>query len=242
MTAQPAPPAHANLDPAERAKFDAHAADWWNPRGALHTLHAVNPLRLDYIARQVPLDGARVADVGCGGGILSEALTRAGAQVTGIDLSPAALSAARAHASAGALGIHYREVPVETLAAEAPGQFDAVVCMELLEHVPDPEAVVGACAALLAPGGTAVFATLSRTPKAFAQAIVAAEYLLRILPRGTHRYTRFIRPSELARMCRAAGLTVTDLTGLTYHPLTGRYRLIAGVDVNYFLTAARPAA
>lgn len=231
-----------NLDPAEQAKFDAHAADWWNPHGALHTLHAVNPLRLEYIARQVPLAGARVVDVGCGGGILSEALARAGAQVTGIDLSPAALAAARAHAITQALDVDYREVPVEALAAQAPGHFDAVVCMELLEHVPDPGSTVRACAELLAPGGMAVFATLSRTPKAFAQAIVAAEYVLRILPRGTHRYTRFIRPSELARMCRAAGLAVTDLTGLTYHPLTRQYRLIAGVDVNYFLTAKRPPA
>lgn len=237
-----------NLDPAEQAKFDAHAPDWWNPHGALHTLHAVNPLRLEYIARQVPLAGARVADVGCGGGILSEALARAGAQVTGIDLSRAALAAAHAHAhahahaSAQALDVDYREVPVEDLAAQAPGRFDAVVCMELLEHVPDPQSTVQACATLLAPGGTAIFATLSRTPKAFAQAIVAAEYVLRILPRGTHRYTRFIRPSELARMCRAAGLTVTDLTGLTYHPLTRQYRLIGGVDVNYFLTATRPPA
>jgi 2-polyprenyl-6-hydroxyphenyl methylase / 3-demethylubiquinone-9 3-methyltransferase len=232
----------ANLDPAERAKFDAHAPAWWNPAGPLHTLHAVNPLRLAYVARHVPLAGALVADLGCGGGILAEALARSGAHVTGVDLSPAAIGVARAHAEGEGAAIRYLECAPEALAAQEPHAYDLVTCMELLEHVPDPAAVVNAAAALLRPGGTAVFATLSRTPKAFAQAIVAAEYVLRLLPRGTHQYTRFLRPSELGAMCRHARLQVTDVTGLTYNPLTRGYRLTRSPAVNYFLTARAAGA
>ena len=229
----------ANLDPAEQAKFDAHGADWWNPRGALHTLHELNPVRLDYVARQATLAGARVADIGCGGGLLSEAMARAGAEVTGVDLAPEALAAARSHAQAGGVTVDYRECSAEALASTRPGAYDLVTCMEMLEHVPDPGAVVQACATLLRPGGVAVFATLSRTPAAFAQAIVAGEYLLRLLPRGTHQYTRLIRPSELARACRQAGLVVSDLTGLAYNPLTRTAALRRATDVNYLLTARR---
>lgn len=238
MQATPA----ANLDPAERAKFDAHAQAWWDPHGPLRTLHQINPLRLAYLHTQCALAGARVADIGCGGGILTEALAHAGAQVTGVDLSPAALAAAREHAQTGGLAVSYRELSAEALAAEQPAAYDVVTCLELLEHVPDPAAVVCACAALLRPGGTVVFSTLSRTPTAFAQAIVAAEYLLRMLPRGTHRYARFIRPSELATWCRQAGLEVRHLTGFTWHPLRRQYHLTGSVAVNYLLTASRPAA
>lgn len=234
------PGAAANLDPAEQAKFDAHGADWWNPHGALHTLHELNPVRLDYVARQATLAGARVADIGCGGGLLSEAMARAGAQVTGVDLAPAALAAARAHAAQTGVTVDYRECSAEALATAQAGAYDLVTCLELLEHVPEPGAVVQACAALLRPGGTAVFATLSRTPAAFAQAIVAAEYVLGVLPRGTHQYTRLIRPSELARLCRHAGLVVTDVSGLAYNPFTRRASLRRAADVNYLLTARRP--
>ncbi|ANX03567.1 bifunctional 2-polyprenyl-6-hydroxyphenol methylase/3-demethylubiquinol 3-O-methyltransferase UbiG [Immundisolibacter cernigliae] len=232
---------HANVDPAETAKFDAHAGQWWDPRGPLRTLHEINPVRLAWMAGHVRLDGARVVDVGCGGGVLSEALARAGATVTGIDLAADALVAARGHAAEHGLEIDYREVSAAALAARAPGGFDALACMELIEHVPDPAALVQACADLLRPGGWAFFSTLSRTPKAYAQAVLAAEYALRLLPRGTHDYARFLRPAELAGLCRAAGLEVVDLSGLAYNPLTHRARLRPQVDVNYLLAARKPA-
>lgn len=232
---------HANVDPAETAKFDAHAGQWWDPRGPLRTLHEINPVRLAWVAGHLRLDGARVVDVGCGGGVLSEALARAGASVTGIDLAPDALVAARGHAAEHGLEIDYREVSAAELAARAPGSFDALTCMELIEHVPDPAALVRACADLLRPGGLAFFSTLSRTPKAYAQAVLAAEYALRLLPRRTHDYARFLRPAELAGLCRAAGLDVVDLSGLAYNPLTHRARLRRQVDVNYLLAARKPA-
>jgi 2-polyprenyl-6-hydroxyphenyl methylase/3-demethylubiquinone-9 3-methyltransferase len=232
---------HANVDPAETAKFDAHAGQWWDPRGPLRTLHEINPVRLAWVAGHVRLDGARVVDVGCGGGVLCEALARAGASVTGIDLAADALVAARGHAAEHGLEIDYREVSAAELAARAPGSFDALTCMELIEHVPDPAALVGACADLLRPGGLAFFSTLSRTPKAYAQAVLAAEYALRLLPRRTHDYARFLRPAELAGLCRAAGLDVVDLSGLAYNPLTHRARLRRQVDVNYLLAARKPA-
>lgn len=230
---------HANVDPAETAKFDAHAGQWWDTRGPLRTLHEINPVRLAWIAGHVRLDGARVVDVGCGGGVLSEALARAGATVTGIDLAADALVAARQHATEHGLAIDYREVPAAALAASAPGSFDLLVCMELIEHVPDPAALVQACADLLRPGGRAFFSTLNRNPKAYAQAVLAAEYALRLLPRGTHDYARFLRPAELAGLCRAAGLEVVDLAGLGYNPFTRRARLRPQVDVNYLLAARK---
>ena len=232
---------HANVDPAETAKFDAHAGRWWDAAGPLRTLHDINPVRLAWIAGHVRLGGTRVVDVGCGGGVLSEALAGAGAQVTGIDLAADALSAAREHAAKGGLSIDYRELSAADLAAEAPGRFAIVTCMELLEHVPDPAALVRACAGLLAPGGWAFFSTLSRTPRAYAQAVLAAEYALRLLPRGTHDYARFLRPAELAGLCRGAGLDVVDLSGLAYNPLTRRASLRRAVDVNYLLAARKPA-
>ncbi len=232
---------HANVDPAETAKFDGHAGQWWDTRGPLRTLHDINPVRLAWIAGHVRLDGARVVDVGCGGGVLAEALARAGATVTGIDLAADALVAAREHASEHGLAIDYREVSAADLAVESAAGFGVVTCMELLEHVPDPAALVSSCAGLLVPGGWAFFSTLSRTPKAYAQAVLAAEYALRLLPRGTHDYARFLRPAELASLCRAAGLEVVDLSGLGYNPLTRRGRLRPQVDVNYLLAARKPA-
>lgn len=230
---------HANVDPAETAKFDAHAGRWWDATGPLRTLHEINPVRLAWVAGHVRLSGARVVDVGCGGGVLSEALARAGAEVTGIDLAPDALAAAREHASESGAAIDYREIAAANLAAESAGRFAVVTCMELLEHVPDPSALVQACADLLAPGGWVFFSTLSRTPKAYAQAVLAAEYALRLLPRGTHDYARFLRPAELAGLCRAAGLDVVDVSGLAYHPLTRRASLRRAADVNYLLAARK---
>ena len=232
---------HRNADQAELDKFSRLAGRWWDPHGECAPLHAINPLRLGWIERRTGgLEGRRVADIGCGGGILSEALARHGARVTAIDLATDAVAAAREHAAATGADVDYRVLAAEDLAAAEPGAFDVVTCMELLEHVPDPGAVVDACAALLRPGGTAVFATINRSPKAWLQAIVGAEYVLGLLPRGTHEYARFIRPSELAARARAAGLDVTAETGLTYNPLTRRYRLCRDVGVNYMLAARLP--
>jgi 2-polyprenyl-6-hydroxyphenyl methylase / 3-demethylubiquinone-9 3-methyltransferase len=222
-----------NVDAAELAKFTALAQSWWDPKGPSRPLHELNPLRLRYIARAVALPGKRVLDVGCGGGILSEAMARAGARVLGIDLSKAVLDVAELHAIESRIEMEYRLLAVEQLAREAPAAFDLVTCMEMLEHVPDPSSSVQALAALVKPGGDVIVSTLNRHPLAFAVAIVGAEYIARVLPRGTHEYMKFIRPSELARWGREAGLDLRDLTGIAYNPLTRAYRLSANTDVNY---------
>ena len=222
-----------NADPAELAKFAALAQSWWDPKGPSKPLHDLNPVRLQYVERAVGLNGKQVLDVGCGGGILSEAMARAGARVLGIDLSQSVLDVAELHALDGKVAVQYRTVAAEELARERPADFDLVTCMEMLEHVPDPEAAVGALATLVKPGGDVIVSTLNRNPMAFAVAIVGAEYVARVLPRGTHEYLKFIRPSELARWGRAADLELRDLTGLTYNPLTRSFRLSPNTSVNY---------
>lgn len=230
-----------NADPAELAKFSALAQSWWDPLGPSKPLHDLNPLRLRYLEQALPLRGARVADIGCGGGILSEAMARRGAQVLGADLSQAVLDVAQLHALESNTTLEYRCIGAEELAAVEPGAFDLVTCMEMLEHVPDPAATLAALAALVKPDGDVIVSTLNRKPQAFAVAIVGAEYLARVLPRGTHEYLKFIRPSELARWGRSAGLTLLDLTGITYNPLTRAFRLSPNTDVNYLARFKRPA-
>lgn len=230
-----------NVDPAELAKFGRLAGRWWDPDGESRPLHDLNPVRLAYIAERAALRGARALDVGCGGGILSESLARAGAEVTAIDLSPNVIEVARLHLLESALTVDYRLVDVEALAAESPGRFDLVSCMEMLEHVPDPRSVVDACARLLRPGGRLFVSTLNRTPAAFAAAILGAEHVLRLLPRGTHHYAQFIRPSEMAAHLRAAGLELEHLAGIAYNPFTRRARLTENVSVNYIACAVKPA-
>ena len=230
-----------NADPAELAKFAALAQSWWDPKGPSKPLHDLNPLRLQYIERAVSLAGRQALDVGCGGGILSEAMARAGAQVLGIDLSHQVLDVAELHALEGKVAVEYRAVAAEDLAQERPAAFDVVTCMEMLEHVPDPAASVAALAGLAKPGGTVIMSTLNRNPLAFAVAIVGAEYLARVLPRGTHEYSKFIRPSELARWGRKAGLELRDLTGIAYNPMTRSFRLTPATDVNYLAHFSRPA-
>jgi 2-polyprenyl-6-hydroxyphenyl methylase/3-demethylubiquinone-9 3-methyltransferase len=225
--------AASNADPKELAKFASLAQSWWDPKGPSRPLHDLNPLRLGYIASRVQLAGCRAVDVGCGGGILSESLAKSGATVLGIDLAPAVLEVAELHALEAAVKVEYRCVAAEALAAECPAQFPLVTCMELLEHVPDPLATVQALASLSAPGGDVIVSTLNRNMKSFAVAIIGAEYLARVLPRGTHEYMKFIRPSELARMGREAGLEIKDLTGLTYNPLTRAFSLSENTEVNY---------
>ncbi|AVI63447.1 bifunctional 2-polyprenyl-6-hydroxyphenol methylase/3-demethylubiquinol 3-O-methyltransferase UbiG [Halomonas sp. GFAJ-1] len=225
-----------NVDAAEVAKFEALASRWWDPQSEFKPLHDINPLRLDFIDARSGLAGKRVLDVGCGGGILSESMAHRGAKVTGIDLGEAPLGVARLHAEASGVEIDYRNISVEALADEQPGQFDIITCMEMLEHVPDPASVIRACSQLVRPGGYVFFSTLNRTPKSYAFAILGAEYLLRLLPRGTHDYAKFIRPSEMAAWSRISGLEVREQTGLTYNPLTRRYRLVANdVSVNYMM-------
>jgi len=226
----------ANVDPAELAKFSALAHRWWDPTSEFRPLHEINPLRLAHIERlSGGLAGKRVLDVGCGGGILAEAMAARGARVTGIDLAEKPLKVAMLHGLESGSTVQYRNVAVEALAAEAPGTFDLVTCMEMLEHVPDPASVVASCAKLAKPGGWVIFSTINRNPKSFLLAIVGAEYVLRLLPRGTHEYARFITPSELSRHSRAAGLEIADLTGMVYNPLTRVYSLGRDVDVNYLL-------
>jgi 2-polyprenyl-6-hydroxyphenyl methylase/3-demethylubiquinone-9 3-methyltransferase len=231
-----------NADPAELAKFSELAHRWWDLDSEFRPLHQINPLRLDWIDKLSPISGLRALDVGCGGGILADSMARKGAHVVGIDLSTKALKVAQLHAlEAQTPNVAYREVSAEALAAEAPGAFDVVTCMEMLEHVPDPSSVVQACATLVKPGGWVFFSTINRSAKAFLYAIVGAEYLLKMLPQGTHEYAKMIRPSELAAYCRRAGLDLQQTRGLEYNPLTQRYSLSADTGVNYMFAAQRPA-
>jgi len=231
-----------NADPAELAKFSDLAHRWWDPDGEFRPLHQINPLRLDWISGLCPpLPGLRVLDVGCGGGILADSMARKGAQVLGIDLASKALKVAQLHAlEAQTPGVQYREISIEALAAEMPASFDVVTCMEMLEHVPDPASVVRACAALVKPGGSVFFSTINRNAKSFLFAIVGAEYVLNMLPRGTHEYAKLIRPSELAGYCRAAGLDLGQSRGMEYNPLTRRYWLSGDTSVNYLFSTRKP--
>ena len=222
-----------NADRAELAKFDALAARFWDSHGDFRPLHLLNPVRLEFIATRAALAGRGVLDVGCGGGLLTESLARAGAEVTGIDLAPGMIEVARLHAAESGLAIDYRVASAEELAQQCAGRFAVVTCMEMLEHVPDPAAMVATLAQLLAPGGSLFVSTINRNLKSFLLAIVGAEYLLRIIPRGTHEYERLIVPSELARWARTAGLTLAELAGIEFNPLTGRVALSADVSVNY---------
>jgi 2-polyprenyl-6-hydroxyphenyl methylase/3-demethylubiquinone-9 3-methyltransferase len=233
----------ANVDPAELAKFSDIAHRWWDPASEFRPLHEINPLRLGWIAGMAGgIGGKDVLDVGCGGGILAEAMAREGARVTGIDLSEKALGVARLHGLESGVEVDYELVSAEALAEAAPGRYAVVTCMEMLEHVPDPASIVRACATLAAPGGTLVFATLNRNPKSYAFAILGAEYVLGLLPRGTHDWSKFIRPSELSRYARAAGLDLHAVTGMTYNPLTRVYRLEDDTSVNYLAAYQKPHA
>jgi 2-polyprenyl-6-hydroxyphenyl methylase/3-demethylubiquinone-9 3-methyltransferase len=230
-----------NADPAELRKFESIASRWWDPTSEFRPLHEINPLRLDYVDERASLQGKAVLDVGCGGGILAESMAARGAKVTGIDLGGANIEVARLHLLESGLEVEYREVAVERLAAESPASFDVVTCMEMLEHVPDPASVIAACGRLVKPGGLVFLSTINRNPRAYLYAVVGAEYVLGMLPKGTHHYAKFIRPSELGAWLRAAALELEDMTGLTYNPLTGSYALDAGdVSVNYLACARRP--
>ncbi|WAC72398.1 bifunctional 2-polyprenyl-6-hydroxyphenol methylase/3-demethylubiquinol 3-O-methyltransferase UbiG [Roseateles sp. SL47] len=232
----------ANVDANELAKFSELAHRWWDTESEFKPLHRINPLRLNWIDGYSPLAGKRVLDVGCGGGILADAMARKGANVLGIDLAVKSLRVAELHAmEAGTDNVAYQEIAVEDLAAQRPGEFDVVTCMEMLEHVPDPASVVTALGRLVKPGGWVFLSTLNRNAKSFLLAIVGAEYVLRMLPAGTHEYGRFIRPSELGQMCREAGLEPQGAKGLTFNPLTQRYKLGGDTDVNYLLACRRPA-
>jgi 2-polyprenyl-6-hydroxyphenyl methylase/3-demethylubiquinone-9 3-methyltransferase len=234
--------AKENIDGTERDKFDAIASGWWDPEGPFRPLHELNPARLKFVTDRADLSGAKVADVGCGGGILAESLARKGATVTGIDVAPRVLATARLHLHESELEVDYREITVEDFAADEAGNFDVVTCMEMLEHVPEPASIIRSVQRLLKPGGHAFFSTLNRTPLAFALGIVGAEHIARLLPRGTHRYDRFIRPSELGSWARDAGMQVEDIVGLHYNPLTRSVMLGGNVRVNYLLHAVKPAA
>ena len=230
-----------NADPAELEKFSKLAHRWWDPQGEFRPLHEINPLRLEWIDRHASLAGKKVLDVGCGGGILAEAMARRGAQVTGIDLSEKGLTVAELHLLESKLNITYRKIAVEEYAAERPGEFDVVTCMELLEHVPEPAGMVAACARLVRPGGKIFFSTINRNPKSYLFAVLGAEYVLKLLPKGTHDYLRFIKPSELSHWSREAGLRIDELIGMSYNPITRRYWLGRDCDVNYLLRATRDA-
>ena len=229
-----------NADPREIAQFEALANKWWDPNGEFKPLHQINPLRLGFVAERVTLNGAKVLDVGCGGGILSESMADLGASVMGIDLAETSLAVARLHLLESGQEVDYRHSSVELLAEAMPGQFDVVTCMEMLEHVPDPGSAISACARLVKPGGSLFFSTINRNPKAYLMAVLGAEYLLRLLPAGTHDYSKFIKPSELAGWCRDASLVVEELTGLHYHPLSRDFSLGPNVDVNYLVHCLRP--
>jgi 2-polyprenyl-6-hydroxyphenyl methylase/3-demethylubiquinone-9 3-methyltransferase len=231
-----------NADPSELSKFSELAHRWWDVESEFRPLHEINPLRLDWIDTLARLDRKRALDIGCGGGILSDSMARRGANVLGIDLASKPLKVAQLHAlEAGTENIEYREVAAEALAAEAPGTFDVVTCMEMLEHVPEPSSIVRACATLAKPGGWLFFSTINRNAKAFVFAIVGAEHVLKLLPKGTHEYARFIRPSELARWCRDSGLELADTRGLEYNPITRRYKLSGDTSVNYMIACRKPA-
>jgi len=229
----------SNVDPAELEKFNELAHRWWNREGEFRPLHEINPLRLAWIDELAPLAGKTALDVGCGGGILTEAMAQLGATVTGIDLGEKALSVARIHAIESGAQVQYEAVSAESFAEAHPGEFDVVTCMELLEHVPEPPSTVEACARLAKPGGRIFFSTINRNPKAYLFAVIGAEYVLKLLPKGTHDYERFIKPSELTRWCRDAGLRPLQMIGMTYNPLTRQYRLTANCDVNYLFCCAK---
>lgn len=229
-----------NIDAAEVAKFDALASSWWDPDGEFRSLHQINPLRLDWIRERVALGGKKIVDIGCGGGILAESMAEAGAQVTGIDMAEGPLTVARLHQHESGAQVDYRQATAEELAAEQPGQYDVVTCLEMLEHVPDPAAVIRSCCELVKPGGDVIFSTINRNPKSFMFAIIGAEYLLRLLPTGTHEYQKFIKPSELEEWARHAGLQHKASIGLHYNPLTQHYWLAPNLDVNYMMRFVRP--
>jgi len=235
------PMTQVNADPAELKKFSDLAHRWWDPASEFRPLHDINPLRLNWIDERAALAGQRVLDIGCGGGILAESMAVRGASVTGIDLSEKALGVAELHSLESGVSLRYENIAAEDLAAREPASFDIVTCMEMLEHVPDPSAVVRACAALVKPGGWVFFSTINRNLKAYLLAVVGAEYVLRMLPRGTHDYARFITPAELARFCRTSGLNVSAITGLHYNPLNQVYWLAPNSDVNYMVASQRGA-
>lgn len=229
-----------NIDPEEIAKFDDLAARWWDPQGDFKPLHDLNPLRLQFIEERAPLAGKRVLDAGCGGGILAESMAQRGAEVVGIDAAEATIGVAKLHRLESGIKVDYRHATPEELAHQEPQHYDIITCMELLEHVPDPSSVVNACGTLVRPGGHVFFSTINRNPKAYLLAIIGAEYVLRLLPKGTHDYAKFIKPSELAKWSRAAGLQLEAITGLSYNPLTKTYQLGADIQVNY-ITSMRAA-
>jgi len=228
-----------NADPAELAKFSALAHRWWDPESEFKPLHQINPLRLSWIDSVAGLAGKSALDVGCGGGILAEAMAQRGARVKGIDLSDKALSVAQLHLHESRLAVDYEAISAEDLAARSPAAYDVVTCMELLEHVPDPASTVRACAALARPGARVFFSTINRNPKSYLFAVIGAEYVLKLLPKGTHDYMKFIKPSELARHCRAAGIEVSEIIGMTYNPFTRTYSLGSDTDVNYLVHGVR---
>lgn len=228
-----------NVDPGEISKFEALASRWWDPDSEFKPLHEINPLRLEYIDERSPLSGKTVLDVGCGGGILAEAMAAKGATVTGIDLGDAPLSVAKLHATENELTLDYQKISAEELAKQRPGEFDVITCMELLEHVPNPASTIAACAAMVKPGGTVYFSTINRNPKSWLFAIVGAEYVLNLLPKGTHDYEKFIKPSELHSWCRKSKLAVQDFIGMHYNPISKKYWLAPGVDVNYIVHTVR---
>jgi 2-polyprenyl-6-hydroxyphenyl methylase/3-demethylubiquinone-9 3-methyltransferase len=231
----------ANADPQELAKFGDLAHRWWDPNSEFKPLHDINPLRLGWIDRNCGLKGKRIVDVGCGGGLLSEGMAALGADVTGIDLGEKALGVAKLHLFESGLKVDYRHIAAEDMARETPANFDVVTCLEMLEHVPDPASIVRACAVMAKPGGTVFFSTISRNPKAYLFAVIGAEYVLNMLPRGTHDYSKFLRPAELARMCREAGLSVVEVIGMSYNPLARTYSLGTDTSVNYLIRARRDA-